>query len=312
MDTVLKPANRPKRKERSEGRLWGTGAADAKGGLAVMLAALNCIEDSPYAKSLGWEVLIVPDEEIGSPMSKPLLVEAAKYCQIGLVFEPALPDGALVGERPGSGNFVVIVHGRAAHAGREPEAGRNAIDALADLIVSLRSLKTEGGEIRLNVGQIEGGGPVNVVPDFALCRFNLRVRTLGAMKSAEKTITRLTAQAEKIEGISVEVKGGFGRPPKTPDPKTLYLLKHLMAVGRDLDLSLRCRSSGGVCDGNTLSWAGLPNVDSMGPVGDGIHTTQEFVIETSIPERARLIALFLMKLAKGEIPWPPTETDLHP
>ena len=306
MDTVLEPINVSMGKERpADGKMWETGAADAKGGLAVMLAALECLEESPFAKEIGWEILIVPDEEVGSHNSKPLLLEAAKRCHLGLVFEPALHDGALVGERVGSGNFVVSVHGRSAHAGREPEAGRNAIDALADFIVSLRRLRTKGRKIRVNVGAIEGGGPVNVVPDFALCRVNIRVPTSADLETAEKSIARIAAEVEQVEGISVEVKGRFGRPPKTLDPQTLHMLEHLAACGRDLGMTLGWRSSGGVCDGNTLSWAGLPNVDSLGPVGGGMHTPEEYVIEASVIERARLVALFLMIISRKEIPWPP-------
>ena len=117
---------------------------------------------------MGWEVLINPDEEIGSPGSAPLLIQAAKRNHLGLVFEPSLPDGNLVGARKGSGNFTVIARGKAAHAGRNPQLGRNAIDALARFIVGLASLDDSGGAITTNVGYIQGGGPVNVVPDLAV------------------------------------------------------------------------------------------------------------------------------------------------
>ena len=307
MDTVLGPVDRPEGATRpGDGRMWGTGAADAKGGLAVMLAALESFERSPYRDGLGWEVLIVPDEEIGSHGSKPFLEEAAKRCDLGLLFEPARPDGSLVGERMGSGNFTATVRGRAAHVGRHIELGRNAINALADFIVALRDLGKAEEQNRVNVGAVEGGGPVNVVPDIARCRFNIRVRTSEAMASIRQGIDRIAARIGQREGISIEITGGFGRPPKPLGPAVLYLLEQLAACGRDLNLGLEWHSSGGVCDGNTLMAAGLPNVDSLGPVGDGLHTVEEYVLESSVSERARLVALFLMKLACKEIPWPPS------
>ncbi len=302
MDTVLEPSGDPRRS--AEGRTWGVGAADAKGGLAVMLAALECLEESPVARKIGWDVLIVPDEEIGSPKSKPLLEEAAKQCHLGLVFEPALPDGALVGERPGSGNFIATFRGRTAHAGRNPETGANAIQALTDFVVSLRQLEqSRRGEVRINVGAVQGGGPVNVVPDFALCRFNIRVKTPEGMDWAHQALTGIRQRVGRQEGISVEINGTFGRHPKILDARTLHLLKSLAACGRDLNLSIQWRPSGGVCDGNILASAGLPNVDTLGPVGDGIHTPNEYVVESTIVERARLVALLLMRLAGKEISW---------
>jgi glutamate carboxypeptidase len=177
MDTVYAPHHPFQKCELIEDNiLRGPGVADAKGGIMVMLKALETLEKSPWAENVGWEVLISPDEEIGSPGSGALLVEAARKNHIGLVFEPSLPDGNLVGDRKGSGNYKVTVRGRAAHAGREPHMGRNAINALTRFIVELNEASENG--ITINVGYIEGGGPVNVVPDLAVCRFNVRVMTL--------------------------------------------------------------------------------------------------------------------------------------
>src|SRR5208283_1245581 len=166
MDTVY-AADHPFQKavRVADNILRGPGVTDAKGGLMVMLVALQAFERSPWAEKVGWEVLINPDEEIGSPGSAPLLIQAAKRNHLGLVFEPSLPDGNLVGARKGSGNFTVIARGKAAHAGRNPQLGRNAIDALARFIVGLASLAGSGDGITTNVGYIQGGGPVNVVPD---------------------------------------------------------------------------------------------------------------------------------------------------
>jgi glutamate carboxypeptidase len=281
--------------------LRGPGVTDAKGGLMVMLLALQAYERSPWAEKAGWEVLINPDEEIGSPGSAPLLIQAAKRNHLGLVFEPSLPDGNLVGARKGSGNFTVIARGKAAHAGRNPQLGRNAIDALARFIVGLASLDDAGGAITTNVGYIQGGGPVNVVPDLAECRFNVRVVTQNDQKSFEDSLRRLEEEINRIDGISLELHGGFTRPPKPLDAKTLKLLEHVAECGRDLGLSLQWRPTGGACDGNNLAAAGLTTIDSLGVTGGDIHSSEEYILLDSLAERAKLTALLLMKLAAGEI-----------
>lgn len=281
--------------------LQGPGVTDAKGGLVVMLVALEAFERSPWAANVGWEILINPDEEIGSPGSGPLLMQAAKRNHLGLVFEPSLSDGNLVGARKGSGNFTVIVRGKAAHAGREPHLGRNAIVALARFIVGLASLADSGGAITTNVGHVQGGGPVNVVPDLAACRFNVRVVTHDDQRSFENGLKRLAEEINRIDGISLELQGGFTRPPKPLDEKTLKLLEQMAACGRDLGLSLQWRPTGGACDGNNLSAAGLTTIDSLGVTGGDIHSSDEYILLDSLTERAKLTALFLMKLGAGEI-----------
>jgi glutamate carboxypeptidase len=273
--------------------------ADAKGGLMVMLKALEAFERSPWAENLGWEVLVNPDEEIGSPGSGALLVEAARDNHIGLVFEPSLPDGNLVGDRKGSGNYKVTVRGRAAHAGREPHMGRNAINALARFIVELNEASENG--ITINVGYIEGGGPVNVVPDLAACRFNVRVMTLEDQVYFEEHVDGLVREFNRLDGICLDLEGNFARPPKPLDNRTVRLLSHIAECGSDLGLTLDWRSSGGSCDGNNLAAAGLPTVDSLGPTGGGIHSAEEYVMIDSLIERAQLNALLLMKLGAGEI-----------
>jgi glutamate carboxypeptidase len=250
---------------------------------------------------VGWEVLINPDEEIGSPGSAPLLIQAAKRNHLGLVFEPSLPDGNLVGARKGSGNFTVIARGKAAHAGRSPQLGRNAIDALARFIVGLESLDDAGGAITTNVGYVHGGGPVNVVPDLAECRFNVRVTTPDDQRAFEDGRKRLAEEINRIEGISLELHGRFTRPPKPLDAKTLKLLEQVAACGRDLGLSLQWRPTGGACDGNNLAAAGLTTIDSLGVTGGDIHSSDEYILLDSLAERAKLTALLLMKLAAGEI-----------
>jgi glutamate carboxypeptidase len=302
MDTVYSAGHPFQRCVRiNERTLQGPGVADAKGGLLVMLKALEAFERSPWAENLGWEVLITPDEEIGSPGSAPLLAEAAANNHVGLVFEPAFPDGTLVGARKGSGNFSVVVRGRAAHAGRDPEFGRNAINALADFIVELNALAAGEKGMTINIANVRGGGPANVVPDLAFCRFNVRVLEPEHRQVFEHGLGGLAEKINSRDGISLEIHGSFARPPKPLDAKLLKLYDHVLQCGREIGLSLMWQPSGGACDGNNLVAAGLPTIDSLGVRGGNLHSSEEYVFLDSLPERAKLTALLLMKIAAGEV-----------
>ncbi len=298
MDTVYPPEDGfTAVTEVDSNTLRGPGVCDAKGGLAVMLTAVEAMERSPWAKKIGWEVLINPDEEIGSPGSSPLFDEAAAGNHVGLLFEPTLPDGSLVSERGGSGSYAVIVHGRSAHAGRDPHMGRNAIHAMAKTIVRLSELSSGG--ITINVGKVEGGGPVNVVPDLAICRLNVRAKTPADQKHVQEAISQIIHEADRQDGIHVELHGGFHRPPKPLDDGARQLQKMIELAAHELGLSVAWRYSGGVSDGNQLAAAGLPNIDSLGPRGGSIHSHEEFLLLDSLPERAKLAYLVLRSLAEN-------------
>jgi glutamate carboxypeptidase len=298
-DTVYGPEN-PFRSVAilPDGRWNGPGVVDAKGGIVVMLAALHALEASPFAEKIGWEVILNPDEEIGSPGSAALLDEAARRNHFGLLFEPALPDGSLVGERKGSGNFTIVVRGKAAHAGRDFAAGRSAIVALANLIIE--AAKRSGG-ITLNCGNISGGGAVNIVPDLAIGRFNGRITKRNEAERITQIFGELIAEANSRDGIRATLHGSFSSPAKVLDEKSLKLLELARVCGREIGLELSWRASGGTCDGNRLAAAGLPLIDTMGPVGGELHSPGEYLLPHSIAERAKLTAIMLMRAAKGEI-----------
>ena len=281
--------------------LNGPGAADLKGGLVVMLKALEALESSPWKEKIGWEVLLNPDEEIGSPGSAPLLVEAAKRNQLGLVYEPALADGTLAGERKGSGNFHLVVKGRAAHAGREHALGRNAIVAASEFAVAISRLTGVMPGITVNPARLEGGGPLNVVPDRAVLRFNVRVATSEEQARVEEDLARMIEAFNRREGYAVELHGGFGRPPKTMTPEWKRLQGIIEECGRMLGQPVQWQPTGGCCDGNNLAAAGLPNIDTLGVRGGKIHSDQEFVLLDSLVERAQLSGLLLLRLAAGEV-----------
>ena len=280
-----------------EGTLNGPGVADMKGGIAVMLAALKAIDKSSLGERIGYEVVINSDEEVGSLASAPLLAQAARGKRAALTYEPAaLPDGTLAGARPGSGNFGIVVRGRSAHAGRNPEDGRNALLAAADLALRLTALRRDG--LSVNPSRIEGGSPSNVVPDLAVLRVNLRPRTPEIEVEAKQAIDEVIAAIARDHDVKIEATGGFGRPPKPLTADTEALFNLVKQAGADLGQSIGWQPSGGVCDGNNIAACGVPVVDTMGVRGGKIHSMEEYLIADSLQERAALSALTILRLAE--------------
>lgn len=297
MDTVYDADHAfQKCKMLDNGTYNGPGVADAKGGLVVMLEALRAFEASPYAEQLGWEVLINPDEEIGSPGSISIINEIAPRCDFGLLFEPGLDATALVSWRKGSGNFTFVVRGKAAHAGRAFAEGRNAITAAAQLTIAIDKLNTDP-EITFNIGRISGGGALNTVPDLAIVRVNIRVRTPEEQAVVEGQLADLTKQFSELDGIAVSLHGTFSSPPKPITPGMERVQKQIENCGQALGMELAWRGTGGASDGNKFAAAGLPNIDSLGPCGGRIHSDEEFLIPESLVPRAKLSALILMSYA---------------
>ena len=282
-----------------DGVVNGPGVADMKGGLAVMLAALKAVEASSMPGRFGYDIVINSDEEVGSLASAELLARAARGKRAALTYEPAaLPDGTLAGARPGSGNFSIVVRGRSAHAGRNPEDGRNALLAAADLALRLDRLKRDG--LSVNPSRIEGGSPTNVVPDLAVLRVNLRPRTPEIEAAAKREIDEAVAAVAAERDVVMEISGGFGRPPKplTAEAEALFAL--VRDAGADLGQTIGWQPSGGVCDGNNIAACGVPVVDTMGVRGGKIHSMEEFLIVDSLKERAALSAVTILRLAGGQ------------
>jgi glutamate carboxypeptidase len=280
--------------------LNGPGVADMKGGIATMLAALQAVEASPLAARIGYEVVINSDEETGSASSAALLSQAARSKVAALTYEPALPDGTLAGARGGTGNFSIVVHGKSAHAGRNPDDGRNAIVAAAD--ITLRLSKFRGPGLAVNPARIEGGGPNNVVPELAILRVNFRPASQEEIARAQAAVETVVAAVAAEHDVNIHVHGGFNRPPKPIDPGAAKLFELVKAAGADLGLAISWRATGGVCDGNNIAACGVPVVDTMGPRGGLIHSPDEFLIVDSLAERAALSALTVLRIAeKGSL-----------
>ncbi|MBS0659750.1 MAG: hydrolase [Verrucomicrobia bacterium] len=297
-DTVFGPEHSFQQTRRDGELLRGPGVADMKGGLCVLLTALTAFEAAVGPDcSLGWTVVLNPDEEIGSPWSRPLWVEEAGRHDFGLLVEPALPGGKLARARKGSGNFEVRATGRAAHAGRDPHLGRNAIRLLADFVCALDALNGQREGLVVNVGRIEGGGPLNIVPDRASAGYNVRTVVPEDELWMQEAVADLLAELNGREGLHLEVSGEFASPPKPASAASDAMIAELQQCGLALGLQLEAAATGGACDGNKLAAAGLPNIDNLGPRGGGLHSSDEHLVIASLPERAQLLCAYLLRKA---------------
>jgi glutamate carboxypeptidase len=286
-----------------ERTLCGPGVADMKGGLVMMLQLLTEFERTcAHAKNLGWEVLIGPDEEIGSPYSRTLWMSAAAGHDVGLVFEPCRENGNIIHARKGTGIYRLLCYGRAAHAGRDPSLGRNAILALAELLPKIDALNREHpGSILVNVGRIAGGEAVNSVPALAEAWVNVRITRASDQVVVEARLAELVAECSRREGYRLEIKGGMNRPPKPLTPRDAPLLEQWLATARECGVNSEAQSVDGGSDGNFLATAGLPTLDGLGVQGGRTHSAEEFVRIDSLATRAEVTRRFLEQLAAGNI-----------
>lgn len=302
MDTVFPPECIFQNIEKVSSTIWkGPGIVDMKGGLAVMLLALETLERSPFADKIGWEIIINPDEEIGSPVSKKLYEQAAKRNHIGLIFEPSFPDGAFVSSRKGSANFTITIRGKSSHVGRDFYMGRSAIYAMAQFISQIEEWQAQDPETFINVGKVEGGVADNIVPDLAILQINIRTAYPDKFDQFHEKLQSIADFVQNRDGIKVEIFLKTDRHPKPLDESTKALFNYYSECAKDLDIPFQLRETGGVCDGNILAHAGLPTLDTLGVTGGALHTYEEYLLLPSLIERAKLCALFLLKIGNGEI-----------
>lgn len=305
MDTVY-PASSPFQKVTisDNNKMNGPGVADMKGGLVILLTTLQALEQYKHKDNVGWQVLITPDEEIGSMSSLPLHLECAKKHHFGMIFEPTFSDGAHASSRKGSINFSLISRGKSTHAGRDFHLGKNAIVPLMRVLLEIYALNNTDSKVTINIGKIQGGNSANVVPDLAISTCNLRVENLEDLEKSKKTIQNIIDIENNREDSDINYFLLSERQPKPFDEKQNLLFSLFRENAVDLNLPFEWRPTGGVCDGNIWSNAGLPTIDTLGPVGSGIHTFEETIQLDSLRVHTQLCASLLMKLASGELSLP--------
>ncbi len=293
MDTVFtKTSHFQQARWEGKKRLVGPGVADMKGGLFVMLQALLEFEKHPLAERVGWEVFINTDEEIGSPSSRTYFQKLGTKFQASLLFEPAFPDGAIAGKRKGSLSIYAVAKGKEAHAGRDFEMGKNAIGFICDFASEAKKLTDLKKGLTLNLGYIQGGGSLNVVPDISVLGINARMETTSDLETLQKTLKHLSGEDITLFEHSV-------RPPKPLNGISQSLFKLFEEVTEEMNDPLILRETGGTCDGNLLQAYGLRCIDALGPIGGQIHTEHEYLEVDSIEKRIERATNLLIALAKG-------------
>jgi glutamate carboxypeptidase len=267
-------------------RLHGPGTFDMKGGIAIALGAIEALRatSTPHAPIT---MLWTTDEEIGSGTSRETIESEARQSAAVLVLEPALPGGALKTARKGCGEFELIVHGIAAHAGLDPGKGASAIHELAAQIAAIEGLQDLPRGISVNVGVVSGGSRPNVVAEEARATIDVRAPTREAAAAVESAFRRLQPVRA---GTRLTVKGGFERPPMERTPAVVELFTRASEVASSLGRELGEGSAGGGSDGNFTAALGVPTLDGLGAIGDGAHAAHEHVDVTALPGRAALIA----------------------
>ncbi len=272
---------------------FGPGIYDMKASAAMMLTALDVINDLGLdTRPITW--IVNTDEEVGSPVSRPILEELARESELVLCLEPPVPpDGALKTERKGVGMFTMTIEGRAAHAGADHQEGISAVEELARQIQWLHSLTHYESGTTVNVGVIAGGTKRNVVAAQAVAQIDLRVTS---MAEADRLVPLILNAQPRIAGTSVTVEGELNRPPMERTEAIAANFQRAREIGSTLGLDLREASTGGGSDGNFTAALGVPTLDGLGCNGHGGHADDEHIEVDKIDERAALIAALLVNL----------------
>ncbi len=297
-DTVWPLGTVAKRPFAVEGNvIRGPGVFDMKGGLAQIVIALKTLGELELEMPLEPVVFVNSDEEIGSHTSTRYVRALAQRVCRAFVLEPAMgEEGAIKTERKGVGRFTITLHGKAAHAGLDPEAGASAILELSHVIQKLFALNDVRAGITVNVGTVDGGLQPNVIAPHSQAVVDVRVPTVEDGKRIEKAIHGLQAVTS---GVRITVEGRIGRPSMERTPQNVALWQQAEQAGRALGLELTQGRAGGASDGNTTSQY-TATLDGLGPVGHGAHAEHEFLYIDRTLERTALLAMLLVAPPVGQ------------
>jgi glutamate carboxypeptidase len=298
MDTVFDPgtaAERPFRLE--DGVAYGPGVTDMKSGLLAGLYALKAIVAARGGLPFERLVFIAnPDEEIGSPTSTPHIAAAATDSDVALVLECARANGDIVSARKGILDLRVVVHGRAAHAGVEPEKGRSAILEASRIVRELHDLNGRWPGVTVNVGRILGGTRPNVVAETCTLEVDVRAIARDALETAEAAI-RAIAEATEIPNVTVDFEAMARWWPMEKLERSGRLVEHAQGVARTLGFEVADTATGGASDANTTAGLGVASLDGLGPIGGNDHAPAEYLDADSIVPRTTMLAGLLLAIA---------------
>jgi glutamate carboxypeptidase len=302
MDTVFDPGTAAARPFRIEdGIATGPGVTDMKAGLLAGLHAIGALRstlgDVPFERLV---LIANPDEEIGSPSSSPHIRAAAADVDGCLVLECARANGDIVSARKGNLHLQLVVHGRAAHAGVEPEKGRNAILEAARLVRELHALNGRWPGVTVNVGVIEGGLRANVVPERCSLDVDIRAIARADLEAAERAAYEL-AQGSIVPDVRIEVLDRGRHWPMEKLARSRRFVDHAAAVARGLGFEVSDALTGGASDANTTAGMGVPTLDGLGPVGGNDHAPTEYLEVDSIVPRTALLAGLLLAIGRDPV-----------
>jgi glutamate carboxypeptidase len=297
MDTVFDPGTAAQRPYRVDGdRATGPGTSDMKGGLLAGLHALAALRATGARPNVTF--VANPDEEIGSTFSGPHIRRLAAHHDAALALECARANGDIVSARKGIADLAITFHGRAAHAGVEPEKGRSAILAAARAVQALHDLNGRWPEVTLNAGVIAGGTRPNVVAERCTLQLDLRAATTDAFQQAHGEVERLIGQPA-VAGVTARLRTLAQHPPFERSAATGRLAELAISIAGELGFELHDTATGGASDANTTAHAGLPTLDGLGPIGGDDHSADEWLDLSSVVPRTSLLAVLIGRTAEA-------------
>jgi glutamate carboxypeptidase len=296
MDTVFDDGTASERPfSVREDRAYGPGVSDMKGGLLSGFVATEVLREVGFDGFEHITYVCNPDEEVGSPSSSATIGRLAAEHDAALILESGRANGDIVSSRKGTTDFVIRIHGRAAHAGVEPDEGRSAVIEAAHKAIEIADIHGRWPGVTCNVGVLRGGTRSNVVAEEAVLEVDLRAPELATLEEAKRAIEALCAQP-RLDGVTISVRADGSHRPMEKTRASQRLVDEAAAVAGELGFALRDTATGGASDGNTTSAAGCPTLDGLGPVGGGAHSRDEWLDLESVVPRIALLAGVITRL----------------
>ena len=271
-------------------KILGPGVLDMKSGLVIIMTAIAALQESGEMPACPITAFFNTDEEMGSYESREIIEKLGKDMDLVLVHEPAEPSGELLTWRKGTGKFKVKVQGRAAHSGGEHEKGLNAIAELAQHIVAIQDLTDYEKGTTINIGAVQGGRAINIVPAYAEAEGDIRIMQISEYKRVEEIINSLEP---KLKDIVIEVNCNLNRPPLPFNGIMEATFDKAYEIAKGIGQEIVAGGSGSASDANFIAPLGVPVLDGLGGYGAGFHSDDEYILIKSLPERASLTAALL-------------------